>query len=325
MTLRACLFLMLLPALCQAHHGVASLGVAGLEGPGAPVESSSSATLPIGSWLGTVKLDYAVFDKATTTIDDEGDRSAFWIYGLGYGLTPGFSVYAFVPYSVKRLEDNSYNTAGFTDLSLMLVYGFKLDEGFRRLPRRESLDDLQDWHFTLYGGLTLPTGDADIRDAEGRIDPGMSLGFGKTSHLVGATATRAFDNNLTLVLDGSWIGFRKNTYADAGTMHFGAEWRLNSALTYRILARESSKLRLDVNLEGNFLSLGRDRADDIDESGTGGRILYLLPGLRMYKGSTSLGAGWKLPVWTELNEDPMQQGAEGGETGRLIVTWSTLF
>ena len=34
------------------HHGVASLGVAGLEGPGAPIETSSSATLPSGSFLG---------------------------------------------------------------------------------------------------------------------------------------------------------------------------------------------------------------------------------------------------------------------------------
>ncbi len=33
------------PAL--AHHGVASLGVASLEGPGAPVETSSAATLSI--------------------------------------------------------------------------------------------------------------------------------------------------------------------------------------------------------------------------------------------------------------------------------------
>ncbi len=34
-----------------AHHGVASLGSTGLEGPGAPLESSTSATLPEGQWL----------------------------------------------------------------------------------------------------------------------------------------------------------------------------------------------------------------------------------------------------------------------------------
>jgi hypothetical protein len=26
-------------------------------------------------------------------------------------------------------------------------------------PRSENLGDLEDWHFTLCGGLTLPTGD----------------------------------------------------------------------------------------------------------------------------------------------------------------------
>jgi Putative MetA-pathway of phenol degradation len=325
MITRTLLMFLMIPTLTFAHHGVASLGVAGLEGPGAPVESSSSATLPDGAWLGTLKLDYAVFDTHTPARDDEGDRNAFWIYGIGYGVTPGLSLYAFVPYSVKKLEDNSIISAGFTDISLMGVYGFKWDEGLRRIPSSESLDDLQDWHFTLYGGLTLPTGDADFRDGAGNIDPGLSLGFGTTSQLAGTTATKAFDNGLTMVLDGSWIGFRENTYADDTTMLFGTEWRLNTALTQRLLIDADSKLRLDANLEANFLALGRDRADDVDEAGTGGRVLYLLPGLRLYKGSTSLGLGWKMPVWTDLNEDDMQQGAEGGETGRFILSWSTLF
>ena len=42
-----------------AHHGVPSVSVAGVEGPGAPIETTSSATLPQGSWLGYLKLDHA--------------------------------------------------------------------------------------------------------------------------------------------------------------------------------------------------------------------------------------------------------------------------
>ena len=308
-----------------AHHGVASLGVAGLEGPGAPVESSSSATLPNASWLATLKLDLALFDTFTPTRDDEGSSNAFWIYGLGYGLTPSLSVYAFVPYSVKKLDDNSYNTAGFADISLMGVLGLKIDNGLRLVPPNESLDDLEDWHFTLYGGLTLPTGDADLADVNGTIDPGMSLGFGKPSFLGGTTATKTIGDRLTMVWDASWIGFQENEYADDGRMKFGAEWRLNNAWTMRLITDQTRKLRLDANLEGNFLSLGRDRADGLDEEATGGRMLYLLPGLRAYFGTSSLGLGWKTPVWTDLNEDELQQGAEGKETGRLVMTWSTIF
>jgi Putative MetA-pathway of phenol degradation len=309
----------------RAHHGVASLGVAGLEGPGAPVESSSSATLPQGSVLATMKLDLALFDTFTDERDDEGISNAFWIYGLGYGLTPAFSVYAFVPYSIKKSEDNSYNTAGFADISLMGVLGLKLDGGLDLVPVNESLDDLEDWHFTLYGGVTLPTGEADLADADGAIDPGMSLGFGTPSFLSGATATKTLGDRLTMVWDASWIGFQENKYSDGGLMKFGTEWRLNNAWTMRLMTDPARKLRVDANLEGNFLSLGRDRADGFDEEATGGRMLYLLPGVRAYFGSSSLGLGWKMPAWTDLNEECLQQGAEGKEKGRFVMTWSTIF
>ena len=60
-----------------AHHGVASLGVAGLEGPGAPIETSNSATLPKGGGLAYMKLDYASFKKYTSERDDEVKSNAF--------------------------------------------------------------------------------------------------------------------------------------------------------------------------------------------------------------------------------------------------------
>lgn len=313
------------PGPARAHHGVASLGVAGLEGPGAPVESSSSATLPRGSVLATMKLDLAVFDTFTEARDDEGISNTFWIYGLGYGLTPCVSLYAFVPYSIKKTEDNSYNTAGFADASLMGVLGLKWDGGLNLVPANESLDDLEDWHFTLYGGLTVPTGEANLADAEGAIDPGLSLGFGKPSFLGGATATKTVGERWTMVWDGSWIGFQENEYADASVVEFGTEWRLNNAWTLRLLTDAKRALRVDGNLEGNYLALGRDRTAGLGDEATGGRMLYLLPGLRAYFGTSSLGLGWKFPVWTDLNEESLQQGAEGKEKGRFVMTWSTIF
>jgi hypothetical protein len=35
--------------------------------------------------------------------------------------------------------------------------------------------------------------------------------------------------------------------------------------------------------------------------------------------------GVKTPIWTKLNEEALQQGAEGTERYRLILTLSTLF
>ncbi len=318
-------FLAALPATAVAHHGVASLGVAGLEGPGAPVESASSATLPDGAWLFSLKLDYPLFEVYTPERDDESVSNAFWIYGVGQGLTPAWSIYAFVPYTVKKSEDNGFNSAGFADIALMAVLGWKLDDGPRLVPAGESLDDLEDWHFTFYGGATLPTGQENLRDADGGIDPGRSLGFGRPSFMAGWTTTKTVGTRSTLVADVSWIGFQKNEYDDGQQVKFGTEWRLNTAWTLRVLTDAKRKLRLDTSLEANGLALSRDEVNGVGEEATGGRIIYALPGLRAYIGSSSLGLGWKQPIWTDLNEESLQQGAEGTEKGRFVATWSTLF
>jgi len=318
------LAILLAPVAGLAHHGVASLGVAGLEGPGAPVETSSSATLPQGSLLAFLKLDHAVFETYTDAVDGEGASNAFWMYGLGWGIRPWLSAYAVLPYYAKKVEDNSFNSAGFADMSLMGVIGLKWDAGLHLVPANESLDDLEDWHFTLYGGLTLPTGDADLEDANGAIDPGMSLGFGTPSTLAGVTATKQLTGRVTAVADASWIGFGENTYADGQKVRFGTELRANLALTARLLTLPERRFRLDANLEGNYLQLGRDEADGVGEDATGGAILYVLPGLRAYYRGVSLGLGVKLPAWTDLNEADDQQGAEGKEDYRLVVSFSTL-
>lgn len=308
----------------HAHHGVASLGVAGLEGPGAPVESSSSATLPAGSWLSYAKLDYARFETKTAERDGEGDLNVYWMYGLGYGITPSFSLYGFVPFSTKRAEDNSFTTSGFADPAIMGVLGFKWDEGLKWIPRRESLDEMEDWHFTFYGGFTLPLGNENVRDAEGNIDPGMSLGFGQPSYSLGWTATRQWISRLTTTLDASLIGFREHEYADGAKVRFGDELRLNAAGSLRLFTRASRDFRLDLNFELNYLDLGRDELDGAGEDATGGSMLYVVPGLRAFFRNTSLGVGLKVPTWTDLNEEEDQQGAEGGEDYRLVVSFSAL-
>ncbi len=315
----------MVPSIAAAHHGVASIGVAGLEGPGAPIETSSSATLPEGSFLGYMKLDYATFEKFTDEVDDEGDYNTFWMYGMGYGVKSYLSVYTFAPFYTKKPEDSSFTTSGFADVSLTAVLGFKMDRGLRLVPKSESLDDLEDWHFTLNTGLTLPTGNANLKNADGEIDPGMALGFGGPSYAVGLTATKQFLDRFTGVTEASFITFGEYEYNDGNSVKFGDEIRFNAALTARLLTHAGSQSRLDLNLEGNYLSLGRDESNGEGEDATGGQMVYVVPGIRLYRKSTSIGVGVKVPVWTDLNESDDQQGAEGKESYRLIVSLSTLF
>ena len=307
-----------------AHHGVASLGVAGLEGPGAPIESSSSATLNQGGTLAYLKLEQVRFKTYTPEIDDEMKSHSYWMYGAGYGFMPYFSGYLFAPYQSKTVEDNSFNTSGFADISLQGVLGFKYDNGFKLIPAKESLDDLEDWHFTLYGGLSLPTGDANLRNSKGLIDGGMSLGFGKPHYSIGATATKQL-GKITLTVDSGLIYFNDYQYADGNRGKFGTEWRFNSALNYRLLTNADNKLRVDSIFELNYLNLGRDKTNGEAEQATGGKILYATPGLRWYYDKFSLGLGVKIPIKTSLNEEPLQQGSEGKEKYRLLLSFSALF
>jgi hypothetical protein len=313
----------LMPAGAIAHHGVAGLGAAGLQGPGAPLESTTAATLPNGENLLYFKLDHASYERFDRT-EPEGDFDQYWMLGLGHGFTPWFSGYLFVPYHVK-VEDGGYDTREFADISLFGQLGFKYDEGFRLMPESQSLDDLEDWQFSVFAGLTLPTGDANLRADDEAFDPGKASGFGRSSFMAGAVVTRMLGERLTANLEASWIGFQSYTYDDGVRRRFGTEKRLNAALVQRAHADPNRRLRLDLSLEAQYLDLGRDREEGVGEEATGGRVIYLTPGVRLSRERLSFGLGVKVPVWTRLNEEDEQQGAEGKEDFRIILTASMLF
>ena len=328
MTSRLPLFaaLALASASVHAHHGVATLGAVGLEGPGAPIETSSSATLPQGSWLLSLKIDHAkskTFDSDPS--NPEGDYNQYWMLGVGYGFKPWLSGYLIQPYNIKKDEGGGLNSRGFTDLSAMGVVGFKYDDGFKLVPESESLDDLMDWHFTAYAGASLPTGKANHKLSDGSIDPGKSLGFGKPSFSYGLTATKQLNDKATAAFEVGQIRFQKYRYDDGTRVRFGTETRVNAALAYRLMTLPDSRFRLDGNLEANYLALGRDVENGVGQAATGGKMLYGVLGVRLYKDNLSFGLAVKKPVWTDLNESSQQQGAEGKEKYRLIASVSAMF
>lgn len=308
----------------MAHHGVASLGAAALEGPGAPIESATSATLPTGRHLLYLKVDHARYERATRAADGEADYAQFWLLGVGRGFTPWFSGYVFLPYHAKIDERDGFDTRGFADLSVFGQFGFKYDDGFQRLPASESLDDLEDWRFTLFGGASAPTGDPNLRDRNGNIDPGKSTGFGKPSLTLGLTATKLLAPHLTFNAELSYLRFLEYEYDDGNRTQFGDERRVNIGLIYRAFAQPARKLRLDASFEMLYLGLGRDRTNGTGDVATGGQILYALPGMRLYYDNMSLAIGIKKPIASNLNEAGQQQGAEGKEDYRLLISASLL-
>ena len=309
-----------------AHHGVAGLGVAGLKGPGAPIEAATSTTLPKGKVLAYLKLDHANYEKFDPDpANPESDYANYWLAGTGYGFTSWFSGYAFLPYHSKVDEPGGFSTHGFADVSLFGQFGFKYDDGMQLIPEVESLDDLEDWHFTVFGGFSLPTGDPNLRDSDGNIDPGKSTGFGSPAWSVGVTATKVMTPRWTFDQELSTFGFTEHEYADGNRTQFGQEYRANTAFIYRSYTNLDRRFRVDLAAEIQYLKLGRDRTNGVEEPATGGQMIYLLPGIRAYWHNFSAAFGIKTPVWTDLNEEDLQQGGEGTEEYRLILTLSALF
>lgn len=311
-----------LPA--AAHHGVAGVGAASLNGPGAPIEAAASSVLPAGKTLAYLKIDearYKTYDWAAPN----AQYARFTMLGLGYGVTPWFSAYLFAPYNEKVDEACGSNSRGWADVSVLGQIGFKYDGGFKLTPASESLDDLEDWHFSLFAGATLPTGEPNRRDSEGNIDPGKSTGFGQPSYTLGLTASKMLTDRLTLGLEASTLRFREHTYADGQRVRFGGETRFNAALAWRAFSDGDSGVRIDPVLELQYLGLGRDRENGSGAAATGGRIVYAMPGVRAYWRNTSVALGLKKPVWTRLNESAQQQGAEGKEKIRFVFSASILF
>jgi hypothetical protein len=315
-----------LPA--HAHHGVAGVGAAALEGPGASVESASSALLPEGKTLLYAKLDHAKFKTFDPNpANPESDYANYWMVGLGHGLTSWFSAYLFAPYHEKIDEPGGLDSKGWADVTVLGQIGFKLEpgQGLRLIPPQESLDDLEDWHFTLFFGATLPTGNANHRLADGTIDPSKAHGFGKNTWNFGVTATKQLSRDLTFNLEASTIRFRTYRYDDGQTMRFGTENRLNGSLAYRLYTHPERRLRIDGVLEAHYLALGRDIENGAPAQASGGKALYLMPGVRFYLDRVSVAFGIKKAVWTRLNESGDQQGSEGKERYRAILSASVLF
>jgi hypothetical protein len=130
--------------------------------------------------------------------------------------------------------------------------------------------------------LSLPTGNPNLRDPNGNIDPGKSTGFGKPSYSIGATATKQLSPRWTFNLELSYLGFQAYNYADGNRVKFGSEYRANAAAIYRLYTDVERKLRVDLSMELPYLHLGRDQTNGMGDVATGGDILYALPGVRLY-------------------------------------------
>lgn len=310
-----------------AHHG----GVSTAFGPGAPIETASPLALGKGTFLFYEKFEYVPFEHKDRAEPENIDTFTFFNTLVGYGVTDALTVYATLPVAIKE-QDSLGTSSGLGDLGFIFQYGFKYGErdGIRGLynygPEDSygapySTDDLK---MALQAGFTVPTGTTSNRDNNGNtFDMGMQPGFGAPSFQFGFAASKMIIPHFTLTGDTSLTTFTEHNDGKPGN-----EIRFNVAGGYEIYEKKNGFLsRLDIIAESNMLHLTKDQDEDRNkDDATGGTILYLSPGLRATFGKhVSIGVLVKLPTWKDLNNESEQQGAEGLEEYRAIVTCSISF
>jgi hypothetical protein len=317
-------------APARAHHGTAAVSAIGAEGPGAALDTTSPLPLGQGTAFVLAKSEYVPFQQRSG-FTDQKQYSSFHTLALGFGIRPWLSAFVFQPYNWKS-QDGVGTNSGAGDTNLMLAASFKWDEGLRLVPEKESLDELADWHFSVWIASSLPTGPTTHRDDAGELyAPDMQTGFNGPSPAVGLAIMKQLGADFTALAEASYQHFFEQRYSDAGyTYKFGGETRLNGALVWRAWA--SGSRRIDLVPELSILNLQRDQSDA--ETGTlealqasGGTIAYGQLGARATLGAFAVGASVKRAFAKDLNEGPDQQGSEGLEEYRAALTlgWSTRF
>jgi len=323
-----------------AHHG----GVSAAFGPGAPVETTAPLTLPEGMWLLFNRYEVADYKpyqdhrgNYSGTESQNIDRFTFNSTMIGYGLRDDLSVYVVLPYAEKK-QDNVGASRGFGDILLLLQYGFKYGtrngiRGWYAYGKEDTVGKdytISDYKFTVFGGLSIPTGTINNRgndlDGDGvadKLNLGLQPGFAGPSYNIGIAGSKLLINHLTFTADTSIRAFAQTNDGRPGN-----EVRANAALGYEVYEQKKGFLtRVDLIGEANFLHLDKDQDEDrFADDATGGAILYLSPAMRLtFLQKISVGLMVKFPTWTNLNKGNDQQGAEGVERYRAIATVSVSF
>lgn len=316
------LVLILFPINGWAHHGGISLAM----GPGTPIETNSPLTLPQGGIVLSGRVEHVEWRKYRFAEPENKDYFTFFNLGFSYGITPYLTGSLFLPYNIKS-QDSLGTNRGIGDIKLSFQLGLNYDskKGLSlNAPEDTAVaEGSQKTYFSLLSGFTLPTG-KNKKELGGEIDPGMQPGFGSPSFSIGMAASREIVHPFSLTVDTTYEIFTRRE-----GFKFGNEWRLNLAGVYGFYKKAEKLLsQVDGVLELNLLRIARDEEDGEKLRATGGTILYLSPGLRLGSAklwNANLGLMIKFPIWKHLNEKKEQQGAEGLEKYRGILTLSFFF
>lgn len=217
---------------------------------------------------------------------------------LGYGVTRDFALFGVLPWFDKRLgmrldgQTLTRSQAGLGDLTVLGRYtAYRHDAPGRTLRIAPFL------------GVKAPTGEDDARDRLGRLPPPLQPGSGSWDALGGAVLTY---QTLDFQID-SQLSYRANR--EANGFQAGNLWQVDGSLQYRLWPRRLGAgvpAFLYGVLEANLLHAAKDRVGGVSDPNSGGRTLFISPGLQYVTRKWIVEAGVQIPVQQRLNGSALE-------------------
>jgi hypothetical protein len=216
-----------------------------------------------------------------------------WIATVDYTFNSDWGVSATLPL-LDRDHMHIHNHRG---QQLLETWNFTRVGDMRVLGRRqwqaEHREALRHDSYGVNFGLKLPTGDTELRNAQGALaERTLQPGTGTTDLLLGGYFRSAFGSGSSWFVDalvqepfGSHDNFKPGT-------------RVSLDLGYRYEATD--KLGLMIQL--NALHKARDKGSDAEPADSGGKFLFLSPGLSyVIAKNVQLYGFLQLPLYQYVN------------------------
>lgn len=213
-----------------------------------------------------------------------------------YGLRPALSVVAVLPFVDKTLGTGAGDLGGdggLGDSVFLAKWRF-----YRRDRGRGSLQ------FAVEGGVKVPTGSTDLRNAVGdRLPVPLQRGSGSWDPTADIIATYAPPGGRWLF--GGDVGVTATTEADG--FEFGNQASYDGLVKYRVRPRRYPGRELFLLLELNGRWQGRAQASGQPVFDSGGHSIYLSPGVQfLWRPNLILEGGVQLPVRRSFNGSQLE-------------------
>src|SRR6266404_1759432 len=225
-----------------------------------------------------------------------------WIGTYDYTFSQDWGVSATLPYSMRdhshihhHMGEDLTETWHFGEIGDARVLG-------RRQWHAENAGAQRLDFFGTTFGLKLPTGRTDVANADGDLaERTLQPGTGTTDLLLGGYFRRVLGSGTSWFADALW----------QHPLNSHEEFQPGDRISLDAGVRREMSERLGLMLQLNFLHRARDSGDQAEPDDSGGKFLFLSPGI-----SYALGKNLQLYSFVQL---PLYQYVNGVQ---LTADWS---